>query len=64
MTEYEMPQRATLVLEHISADDSWNLVAYLVRDSGERERVTLRRCASRAEAADALKARWDELTKR
>ena len=64
MTEYEMPQRATLVLEHLSDDDSWNLVAYLVRDSGERERVTLRRCASRGEAAEALKAQWDELTKR
>lgn len=64
MNEYEMPQRATLVLEHTSADDSWNLVAYLVRDSGQRERVTLRRCDSRAEAAEALKAQWDELTKR
>ena len=64
MTEHEMPQRATLVLEHLSADDNWSLVAYLVRDNGQRERVTLRRCASRAEAAGALKAQWDELTKR
>ena len=64
MTEYEIPQRATLVLEHISADDNWCLVAYLVRDNGQRERVTLRRCASRAEAAEALKVKWDELTKR
>ena len=53
MTEYEMPQRATLVLEHLSADDNWSLVAYLVRDNGQRDRVTLRRCASRAEAASS-----------
>ncbi len=64
MTEHEMPQRATLVLEYLSDDDIWNLVAYLVLDNGQRERVTLRHCASRAEAAEALKAQWDELTKR
>ncbi len=64
MTEYEMPQRATLVLEHLSDDDVWNLVAYLVRDNGHRKRVTLRRCASRAEAAEALKAQWDDMTRR
>ncbi len=64
-------QRATVVIEHVSAisdfddggaDDSWFVAAYLVHDSGKRERVTLRRCDSRAEASAALGAIWRDLT--
>ena len=49
-------QRATVVIEHVSAisdfddggsDDFWFVAAYLVHDSGMRERVTLRRCDTR-----------------
>ena len=64
-------QRATVVIEHGSAisdfdegvaDDSWFVAAYLVHDSGMRERVTLRRCDTRAEASAALGAIWRDLT--
>ena len=66
-----LSQRATLVIEHTSAlgdfdegiaDDSWFVTAYLVHDSGKRERVTLRRCDSREEASAALTALWRDLT--
>ena len=67
------PQRATLVLEHISArddedeqeadDSKWCVVAYLVYDSGRRDRATLRRCRTRAEASEALREMWRGLTK-
>lgn len=66
------PQRATLVLEHISTvddaeeeagDGKWCVVAYLVYDSGRRDRSTLSRCQTRAEAAEALKKFWSSVTK-
>ena len=67
-----LAQRATLVIEHESAisdfdggasdEDSWYVAAYLVHDSGQRERVTLRRCDTRADASAALSAIWRELT--
>ena len=66
------PQRATLVLEHISATDDaedepgegkWCVVAYLVYDSGRRDRATLSRCQTRAEAAEALRKMWQSLTR-
>ena len=64
-------QRATVVIEHVSAisdfddsgvDDSWFVAAYLVHDRGKRERVTLRRCDTRKEASAALEAIWRDLT--
>lgn len=66
-----LSQRANLVIEHTSAlddldegiaDDSWFVTAYLVHDSGKRERVTLRRCDNREEASAALSAIWRDLT--
>jgi hypothetical protein len=66
------PQRATLVLEHISAMDdaeeepgegNWCVVAYLVYDSGRRDRATLSRCQTRAEAGEALRKFWSTLTR-
>ncbi len=66
-----LSQRATVVIEHEStisdfdegaADDSWFVAAYLVHDSGKRERVTLRRCDTRADASAALSAIWRDLT--
>jgi hypothetical protein len=66
------PQRATVVLEHSSASDDaeeeagdakWCVVAYLVYDSGSRDRATLCRCQTRAEAAHALEEIWQGLTK-
>ncbi len=67
------PQRANIVLEHVSAmsefddpgdEDSWLVVAYLVLDSGMRRRVTLRQCDSRAEASVALDTIWCEVIAR
>lgn len=67
------PQRATLVLEHVSAapDDeeevdsaSWLVVAYLIFDNGKRERATLRRCNTRAEAVETLGQIWSGLAAR
>lgn len=61
------PQRATFVLEHSSATDDaeeeagdgeWCVVAYLVYDSGRRDRATLSRCRTRAEAAEILRDMW------
>ena len=65
-----LAQRATLVLEHISATDevavddkggTWSVVAYLIHDSGARERATLCRCRTRAEASQALQEVWSAL---
>ncbi len=64
-------QRATLVLEHVSAtedeeqvgDDEWCVVAYLVYDSGRRDRATLSRCGTREEAAETLSKMWQSLTR-
>ena len=64
------PQRATLVLEHISATDdvavddqggTWSVVAYLIHDSGARERATLCRCRTRDQASKALQRLWTGL---
>jgi hypothetical protein len=64
------PQRATLVHEHVSATDevdvgelenTWSVVAYLIHDSGKRERATLYRCRTRAEASAALERLWSGL---
>lgn len=60
-------QRATLVLEHVSAVDDpdedgakqqWCVVAYLIFDSGMRKRATLCRRQTREEAAKALEDMW------
>ena len=65
------PQRATLVLEHTSATEDeeevvgggkWCVVAYLVHDSGRRDRATLSRCGTREEAAETLRKMWQTLT--
>ena len=65
-----LAQRATLVLEHTSAtedeeevgDGKWCVVAYLVYDSGRRDRATLSRCGTREEAAETLGKMWQSLT--
>ena len=60
-------QRATLVLEHVSAVDDpvedaveqpWCVVAYLIFDNGIRQRATLCRRDTREEAAKALEDMW------
>ena len=60
-------QRATLVLEHVSADDDpeqegleepWCVVAYLIFDSGQRKRATLCRRQTREDASKALEDMW------
>lgn len=65
-----LAQRVTIVIEHEStisdldegaADDAWYVATYLVHDSGLRERVTLDRCATRADASAALSAVWRDL---
>lgn len=57
-------QRATLVLERNFEDDEWSVVAYLIRDSGQRSRHTLTRRDSRDEATEALEALWNKLLKK
>ncbi len=52
-------QRATLVLERDPEEGLWFLVAYLVHDSGRRERRTLTQHATRDEAAAALETTWN-----
>jgi len=70
----ESAQRATIVLEHVSAsedeaeveepiEDSWNVVAYLTLDSGRRLRSTLKICANRDEATVKLDEIWQLLAK-
>ena len=54
-------QRATLVLERNFEDNDWSVVAYLIRDSGQRTRRTLTRRDSREEAAEALDTLWGKL---
>lgn len=65
------PQRANIVLEHVSAtsdhdeesyEDAWFVVAYLVLDNGRRKRVTLHQCQSRSAASAALFNIWDQVT--
>ncbi len=67
-------QRITLVLEDSAvwreddedeeegAKERWCVVAYLISDSGKRDRATLQRCPSRSAASTALKDLWDDLT--
>ncbi len=68
----EGAQRATLVLEHVTAVDEgladdevpdrpWSVVAYLISDGGQRERSTLCRCQTRDAAAEALEGMWHGL---
>lgn len=54
-------QRATLVLEHSIEDSEWFIVAYLVRDSGQRQRKTITSCGTREEAAEALESFWSRM---
>ena len=67
------PQRLTVVIEHASAtmdlddedqgdENPWSLVAYLVVDSGQRERATLHRCKTRAEASAAIGRIWSGIS--
>jgi hypothetical protein len=44
-------------------EGKWCVVAYLVYDSGRRDRATLRRCQTRAEAAEALRKMWQGVTR-
>ena len=63
-------QRVTVVLERLSSvsdydeegyEDSWLVVAYLDLERGKRQRVTLHRCGSKAEAAAALEGFWGKM---
>lgn len=63
-------QRATLVLEHVSAMDEveedirerpWCLVGYLVYDSGMRKRNTIQCFRNRDDAAEALEKMWSTM---
>lgn len=54
-------QRAALVMERSIEEEDWLVVAYLVRDSGQRERKTLTRRPSREEAAQALESLWAKM---
>ena len=65
------PQRVAIVLEHASATmdydeeaqndgNNWSVVAYLIMDSGERQRITLHRCQTRAEASKSLGKVWSD----
>ncbi len=61
----DLVQRATLVLERGYGDEdeeekTWNVVAYLVHDSGQRDRRTIARRPTREEAAVTLGAIWSE----
>ena len=64
-------QRAALVLEHVSVtegvadekcDKPWSVIAYLIYDSGQRDRTTLYQCRTREEAAKRLEEMWGTLT--
>ena len=55
----EAAQRATLVLERDPEEGDWYVVAYLVRDSGRRDRKTITRRDSREEASEALLETWN-----
>ena len=61
----DLVQRATLVLERgyggeDEEEQTWNVVAYLVHDSGQRDRRTIASHSTREEAAEALGAIWTE----
>ncbi len=53
-------QRATLVLERDPHEGTWFVVAYLVFDSGRRERTTVAMCDTREEASQKLGTVWKE----
>ncbi len=57
-------QRATLVLEHSIEDSEWFIVAYLVRDSGQRQRKTITSRGTREEAAETLESFWSRMLER
>lgn len=63
-------QRATLVLEHVSAIEEpdeevrqkpWCLVGYLIYDSGLRKRRTIQYFSNREDAAEALEKMWSSM---
>ena len=54
-------QRATMVLERNFEDGDWSVVAYLIRDSGQRTRHTLTRRKTRESASEALEELWAKL---
>ncbi len=62
----EFPQRIAIVLEHNveSENDTWNIVSYLVSDTGRRERATLKALPDRPAAAEALKDLWLQMCRR
>ncbi|MEM7169886.1 MAG: hypothetical protein AAF530_06925 [Pseudomonadota bacterium] len=53
-------QRATLVLERDPHEGTWFVVAYLIHDSGKRERATVAMCDSREEASEKLANVWKD----
>jgi len=53
-------QRAAMVLERNFEDGDWSVVAYMIRDSGQRTRRTLTRRNSREAAAAALEELWEK----
>ena len=54
-------QRATLVLERDAEEGNWYVVAYLVHDSGQRERTTLTWRENREDATVALQEIWNKV---
>ena len=54
----DLAQRATLVLERNFEEGDWSVVAYLIRDNGQRTRHTLTRHKTREAAAEALEQLW------
>ena len=51
---YDVPQRMSVILEHIEGEDEWAVVAVLIDERGGRRRTTLGRFADRANAARHL----------
>jgi len=49
-----------MVLERNFEDGDWSVVAYMIRDSGQRTRRTLTRRNSREAAAAALEELWEK----
>jgi len=48
-------------MERNFEDGDWSVIAYLIRDSGQRIRRTVTRRDSREGAADALEEHWQKL---
>ena len=62
----DIPQRITIVLEHDRESEEndespWEVVSYLVYDSGRRQRTTLKALADRVAAAEVLNELWQQL---